>query len=104
MARAKKQKIVLPEASDDRILHSAAIVLRRGTADIVLLGKPAVVKAQASALGISIDGAEIVDLEDPELIKRFATKYAELRAAKGVTYEQAVEKFKDCLLYTSRCV
>jgi len=104
MARAKKQKIVLPEASDDRILQSAAIVLRRGTADIVLLGKPAVVKAQASALGISIDGAEIVDLEDPELIKRFATKYAELRAAKGVTYEQAVEKFKDASYFGTMMV
>ena len=73
----------------------ASIVLRRGSADIVLLGDPNTVKLQASGLGLSLEGAEIVSMDDPELVKRFATKYAELRAAKGVTYEQAVAKMKD---------
>jgi phosphate acetyltransferase len=95
MARRQKRRIVLPESGDDRILESASIVLRRGSADIVLLGDPNTVKLQASGLGLSLEGAEIISMDDPELVKRFATKYAELRAAKGVTYEQAVAKMKD---------
>jgi len=95
MARRQKRRIVLPESGDDRILQSASIVLSRGTADIVLLGSPNAIKAQASSLGLSLDGAEIVDMETPELVDRFAKTYAELRAKKGVTYEQAVQKMKD---------
>ena len=95
MARRQKRRIVLPESGDDRILESASIVLRRGTADIILLGDPNTVKARASSLGLSLDGAEIVDMSDPALIERFASKYAELRAKKGVTYEQAVQKMTD---------
>ncbi len=95
MARAKKMRIVLPEAGDDRILQSAAIVIRRGTAGIILLGNPGAVKAQASAIGVSLDGVEIVDMTEPERLQRYAAKYAELRAHKGVTLEQAKEKMKD---------
>jgi phosphate acetyltransferase len=34
-------------------------------------------------------------MKDPERIKKYATEFARLRAKKGVTYEQAVEKVKD---------
>ena len=95
MARRHPRTIVLPEASDDRILEAASIVLRRGTAGIILLGDPTVVKQRASLLGLSLEGAEIVDPSDPELIDRFAAEYARLRAHKGVTLEQAREKLKD---------
>ena len=95
MARAKRMRIVLPESGDDRILQSAAIVIRRGTAGIVLLGNPISVKAQASAIGVSLDGVEIIDMTEPERLERYAAKYAELRAHKGVSLDQAKEKMKD---------
>ena len=38
MARQDKRRIVLPESGDDRILEAASAVLRRGTAEIILLG------------------------------------------------------------------
>jgi hypothetical protein len=37
-ARADRQRIVLPESQDDRILEAAAILLRRGVANLTLLG------------------------------------------------------------------
>ena len=95
MARRHKRTIVLPEASDDRILEAASIVLRRGTAGIILLGDPTVVKQRATQLGFVLDGAEIVDPTDPELMDRFAAEYSRLRAHKGVTLDQAREKLKD---------
>ena len=95
MARQDKRRIVLPESGDDRILEAASIVLRRGTADIILLGDPTDVKARALASGYSLEGAEIVDMSTPELVEQFSTEYARLREKKGVTIEQAKEKMTD---------
>ena len=95
MARRDKRRIVLPESGDDRILEAASIVLRRGTADIILLGDPTDVKARALASGYSLEGAEIIDMATPELVEQFSEEYARLRSAKGVTVEQAKEKMTD---------
>ncbi|WP_241152929.1 phosphate acetyltransferase [Neoactinobaculum massilliense] len=94
-AHQDKKTIVMPEAEDDRILYATAELLARDVANIVLVGDEASVRARAKELNINIDAAQIVALDDPERVQRYATKFAELRAKKGVTYEQAVEKLKD---------
>ena len=94
-ARSNMKTIVLPEAEDPRILEATSILLRRGVAEIVLLGEDAKVRADASKLGFDITGAKIQSMHDPELVDKFAAKYAELRAKKGVTIEQAREKMTD---------
>ena len=68
---------MLPESEDDRILEAAAILLRRGVADLTLLGDETKVRARASALGLDLDAAPIVSPTDPELVERFAAEYAE---------------------------
>jgi len=95
MARRNKRTIVLPEAEDDRILTSAAIALKRGIANIILLGKPEAVTARAEELGLDLSQAQVVDPEDPEMLERFAAEYARLRAHKGVTVEAARARFAD---------
>ncbi len=94
-ARADRQHIVLPEATDDRILEAAAIVLRRGVADLTLLGAETKVRARASALGLDLDSAAVVSPTDPELVERFAVAYAEARAHKGMTVQKARERVTD---------
>lgn len=94
-ARSDRRRIVLPEASDDRILESTAILLRRGVADIILLGEQAALQARASVLGLDIDGARIISPKDPELLEKFAEEYARLRAHKGVSVIQARDKLTD---------
>jgi phosphate acetyltransferase len=88
-ARADRQRIVLPESEDDRILEAAAILLRRGVANLILLGDETKVRARASALGLDLDEASIVSPLDPELVEIFAAAYAEARAHKGMTLERA---------------
>ncbi len=95
MARAQRRRIVLPEATDDRILKAADIVLTRGVADLILLGDAGRISSRASALGLNLSAAEVVSPNDPQLIERFAQEYAKLRAHKGVTVEQAREKLQD---------
>ena len=95
LARSNRQTIVLPEATDDRILESAAILTRRGVANLILLGDPNAIKTRATHLGLGLSGVETVDPTDPDLLDRFATEYARLRAHKGVTVEQARAKMAD---------
>ena len=94
-ARAHRKRIVLPESQDDRILEAAAILLRRGVADLTLLGEETVVRARASALGLDIDEATVISPKDPELVERFAQDYAKLRAHKGMTVETARQVVTD---------
>ncbi|MFP5282727.1 MAG: phosphate acetyltransferase [Actinomycetes bacterium] len=94
-ARADRRHIVLPESTDDRILEATAILLRRGVADLTLLGEETKVRARASALGLDLDAAEIISPFDPELRERFAAAYAEARGHKGMTLERAREVITD---------
>jgi phosphate acetyltransferase len=94
-ARADRQRIVLPESEDDRILEAAAILLRRGVANLILLGDETKVRARASALGLDLDEASIASPSDPELVERFATVYAEARAHKGMTLQRARQVVTD---------
>ena len=88
-ARADRQRIVLPESDDDRILEAVAILLRRGVASLILLGDETKVRARASALGLDLDEASIVSPSQPDLVETFAAAYAQARAHKGMTLERA---------------
>jgi phosphate acetyltransferase len=103
-ARADRKHIVLPESSDDRVLEAAAILMRRGVADLTLLGEETKVRARASALGLDLDGVAVVSPQDPELVERFAVAYAEARAHKGMTLERAREVVTDVSYFATMMV
>lgn len=89
MAKANKKRIVLPESSDERILRAAEIILRRGVADIILLGFEDDVKQNYMRLGLDLSEATIVDNNNPILMKEFIDKFYEMRKRKGLTIELA---------------
>ncbi|MEM7662855.1 MAG: phosphate acetyltransferase [Pseudomonadota bacterium] len=88
-AEAAGQHIVLPEGIEPRILHAAERILRRGLASITLLGDPEDVSKIAQNCGADISGARVIDPVNHPLRKRLAEAYAEARARKQVTFEQA---------------
>ena len=94
-ARAVDQRIVLPEGTEPRIVRAAADVLRTGGARLILLGDPEAVRQVATSKGVDISGADIVDPTNDPLRERFADEYAELRAKKGITREQAHDRVAD---------
>lgn len=94
-ARSDRQTIVLPEATDDRILTSADIILRRGAANVILLGDAVDIRARANHLGLALQDVQIIDPTKPELLNHFAEVYARLRAHKGVSLTDAKEKLAD---------
>ena len=98
-ARKDIKKIVLPEASDVRILKAAEIALNEAYAEIVLVGNEASIKAMAEENNIDIAKAIIVDPLNSEKSKEYAENLYELRKAKGMTLEQAEELVKDEVYY-----
>ncbi|MFH8241810.1 phosphate acetyltransferase [Streptomyces sp. NPDC018321] len=94
-ARSDLRRVVLPEGTEERVLHAAEVLLRRGVCELTLLGPVEQVRKKAADLGIDLEGAELIDPAVSELRDSFAEKYAALRAHKGVTVELAYDVVSD---------
>jgi phosphate acetyltransferase len=94
-AKARRQHVVLPEGEDERILRAADILLRREVVRLTILGSPDDVRARASALGLVLDGAEIVEPMTSPVRDEFGEIYHELRKHRGVTPELALDVVSD---------
>ena len=89
-AKANKQRIVLPEGTEERTLKAADQVLADGVAELILIGNPAEIKALAEKFGLkNIDKATIIDPENHPKQEEYAQLLCELRKKKGMTIEEA---------------
>lgn len=92
IARAKnnKQRIVLPEGTEERTLKAANLVLTDGVADLILLGNPEEIRSLAKEWGLgNIEKATIIDPENHPKKEEYAQLLCELRKKKGMTIEEA---------------
>ena len=99
-AKSNKQRIVLPEATEERTLRAADRVLADDIADIILLGNPDEINKLAAEWGLThIGQATIIDPENSPKAEEYAEKLAELRKSKGMTIEEARKLVKNPLYY-----
>ena len=99
-AKSNKQRIVLPEATEERTLRAADKVLADDIADIILLGNPDEINKLAAEWGLqNIGKATIIDPENSPKAEEYAEKLAELRKSKGMTIEEARKLVKNPLYY-----
>ncbi len=97
-AKNNKQRIVLPEAEEERTLKAADMVLRDEIADLILIGNPAKVEAMCKEYGLEhIGKATLIDPENNPKAEEYAEQLAEIRKKKGMTIEQARELVKNPL-------
>ena len=96
-AKAYKKTIVLPEGEDPRTLEAARKIVAEDLASLVILGDPA---------KIDVEGVTVIDPTSPTAPKHeaYAQKFAELRAKKGVTIEQARAQMMDATYYGTMMV
>ncbi|MFC9844808.1 phosphate acetyltransferase [Streptomyces sp. NPDC060223] len=94
-ARSDKRRVVLPEGTEERVLHAAEVLLRRGVCDLTLLGPLDQIRKKAADLGIDLGSTQLIDPATSELRDRFAEKYAQLRAHRGVSVELAYDVVAD---------
>ncbi|WP_431943877.1 phosphate acetyltransferase [Micromonospora marina] len=88
-ARARRRRLVLPEGTDERILRATEVLLRRGVAELTLLGRPDEIARRTRELGVDLGDAQVVDPVTSPWRDEFAQAYAQLRAHRGVTVELA---------------
>lgn len=99
------KKIVLPEYKDERVLKATEIILKEGFVTPVLVGNPAEIAEAAKAVGVSIEGAEIIDPANYDRYQEMVDTFVELRAKKGMTPEKADATMKgDCLFFGAMLV
>lgn len=91
--KAKKlgKKIVLPEATDERVILAAAGIVADGLAVPVLVGNEESIRKHAEKLGVSLEGVEIVDPTTYSKLDAYVETLYEARKAKGMTPEKAKE-------------
>ncbi len=94
-AAADKQRIVLPEGTGERILRATDILLRRGVADLTLLGPVDEILNKANGLGLDIADAQIMNPVESELFDDYVQTYVELRKHKGITEDTAKDRMSD---------
>jgi phosphate acetyltransferase len=94
-ARADRRHVVLPEGTEERILRAAEVLLRRGVADLTLLGPADEIARRAKELGLDVAEAAVLDPAASPRLDEFATEYARLRARKGVTLDMAHDLVRD---------
>jgi len=94
-AKQDKKTIILPEGDDERTLAAAETILSQGIANLTILGNAENIKGSSYAL----DGAEIIDPCDSDMRSELAAGLYELRKAKGMTEEQALELINNVLYF-----
>lgn len=94
-AKAKKQHIVLPEGTEERILRAAEILLLRDVVNITLLGNETEIRQKIQALALNLSSINIIDPMTSELRPLFAQAYYEARKHKNIIYDTAFDLMAD---------
>ena len=97
-ATANNNTGVLPDINDSRTFNAVAKILEEGTADLVLVGKEAEIKAAAAEIGADFSAVKIVDPATDANAAVYAETLYELRKNKGMTLEKAQETIKKDLI------
>ena len=89
-AKANKQRIVLPEGTEERTLKAANQLLADEVAELILIGNPDEIMGLAKEWGLeNIGKATIIDPANHPKKEEYAQLLCELRKKKGMTIEEA---------------
>ncbi|MFT4754411.1 MAG: phosphate acetyltransferase [Salibacteraceae bacterium] len=96
-AKQNRRKIVLPEGEDVRVLKAIEVLQNQNLVDLVVLGKPELIRSLAKLNGVEIDfdNMEIIDPQTSALRMKYASEFFELRKHKGITMEAALDLLTD---------
>ncbi|HSQ06915.1 MAG TPA: phosphate acetyltransferase, partial [Chromatiaceae bacterium] len=94
-AKSRRQRIVLPEGTDHRVLKAAEILTLRGVAELTLLGDPDKVRRRMRELGLKLTDITILDPRTDPRRTDFAAVYFGLRKRKGISEQMAYDAMED---------
>lgn len=100
-AAALQRTIVFPDATDERTLHAAQILANKAIVKPVLVGSRSEIEALAREKNIPLNGVEILDPATSAHTQGYAATFHELRKAKGMTAEKALETMQHPLYFAA---
>lgn len=103
--RVQRQRIVLPEGEDPRVIAAAAQIIAQGYASLTLLGRETVMREAAARSGVSLEGAKLVDpASNSSALDAYARILHERRRAHGMTVDEAHETARRPLYFAALAV
>lgn len=103
-AAENRQRIVLPEGNCERILKAADILLRRGVAELTILGREEQVRGLSAANGLDLTWVEVIDPQKSPMLEEFVDTYIELRKHRGVIEDIARDRMSDTTYFGTMMV
>ena len=98
-AKTNIKTIILPEATDKRVLKAAEKVTQEGYAKIILIGNEEEIIEKAKEIEVNLNGIQIIDPQKSEKTELYSNTLFELRKAKGMTEEQAKQLVLEPIYY-----
>ena len=87
--------IVLPEGEESRVINAASMIASNGIANVILLGN----KDRILDSNVELSGVTIIDPKTSDKTEEYAHLLYELRKAKGMTEEKALDLAKNNNLF-----
>jgi len=103
-AKEARKRIILPESEDPRVLQAAQDIVKLGTAHVILMGNPDVIRKGASAAGVNLAGVEIIDQATDASRAKYVDGLFQRRQKKGMTREQADQLLLRTMYYAAMLV
>jgi phosphate acetyltransferase len=94
-AQKTRQRIVLPEGEEERILRASEILLRRNVAELILLGNPETIQQKIGSLGLNLEGITVIEPLNSQLRASFGQTYYGMRKHKGISEQMAMDTMTD---------
>lgn len=103
-ARSLKRTIVFPDATDERTIQAARMLVDQGIVTPVLIGDQQEIESQARKVGALPSGIRIVDPRKAEKLSDFSHVFFNLRKSKGIKFEDAQKQMTNPLFFGAMMV
>jgi len=103
-AQSNPKRVVFPEGSHEKILRACHVLLEEKIAVPILLGHDNQVQQAAAQLGISLEGAIVIEPEKHPRRAEYVQEFYRLRQRKGVTLANAEEQMDHRIIFGSMMV
>ncbi len=103
-AKANPKRVVFPEGTHEKILRACHVLIEEKIAIPVLVGRSHEIEQAAADLGISLEGAQIVEPATYPRWQQYVNEFYHLRQRHGVTYAGAEELMNKSNIFGSMMV
>ncbi|MDL1891450.1 phosphate acetyltransferase [Sphingobacteriales bacterium CHB3] len=103
-AKSLKKSIVLPDATDERAIQAARILLDKGLVAPILIGDAGAIEEQAKKTSVQLGGIRVIDPKKSEKLSDFSHIFFNLRKEKGITFEEAQKAMTNPLYFGAMMV